>query len=312
MSRQKLYLLSAVLASFVIPLGCAVTSHRATPTDKGTKLTREKLAVKSGEKGPIRFEKISTVEGWSVDRSGLINLKDPKAQAAGLKKGDEPTEIFFYVLEHPQYGTYLIDTGISDVFRKDRKEWPVNSMVANALNFDKLTINVTAGEWLKKRGKNPDGIFLTHIHLDHIMGAGDFPRTVPVYMGPTESKNRGFLNMFVQGSTDGLLGETPNIRELVFSGDADQPGVIDFFGDSSLFIFWVPGHTDGSLAYLIKTTTGLELVLGDTCHTRWGWENDVTPGSYTSDAKKNRESLDYLQSLAKSLPGLRVHPGHQR
>lgn len=308
--NMSMFRLCLIVAATLLA-GCAVTSHKATPAAKGTLITRAQIAVKPGEKGPIRFEKIAATEGWAVERAGLIDINDPKAQTAGLTKGDEPTTIYFYVLEHPRFGTYLIDTGVGDVFRKDKKDWPVSGIVAGAMNFDKIRIPITSGEWLRKRGANVGGIFLTHIHLDHIMGAADFPRTTPIYMGPTESQNRGFLNMFVQGSTDGLLGNEPNIQELVFSGDVNAPGALDFFGDGSLYVIWVPGHTDGSMAFLVKSAKGLELVLGDTCHTRWGWENNVPPGSFTSNADNNRVSLNYLQELARTLPGVAIHPGHQ-
>jgi glyoxylase-like metal-dependent hydrolase (beta-lactamase superfamily II) len=291
---------------------CAVTSHTAQKTDRGLKINRTELSIKPNEKGIIEFQKIIAVTDWAVDREGLINLNDPKSKAAGLKSGDEPTEIYFYVIDHPKFGTYIIDTGISEVFKKDKKEWPVSSIVAGEMHFEKMKILQTSLNWSKTRESKLSGIFLTHIHLDHILGTIDFPEETPIFMGPKETINRGFLNLFVQDSTDSLLGKKPNLQELNFSGNSDSPGVLDFFGDGSFYAIWSPGHTDGSMAFLIKTTKGLELVLGDTCHTRWGWENDVTPGSFTSDQIKNRKSLDYLQNLAKSQPGIGIHPGHQR
>jgi hypothetical protein len=30
---------------------------------------------------------------------------------------------------------------------------------------------------------------------------------------------------------------------------------------------------------LARTTTGPVLLTGDTCHTRWGWDNSVEPGT---------------------------------
>nr|WP_036095227.1 MBL fold metallo-hydrolase [Leptospira weilii] len=261
------------------------------------------------KKGPILFQKMIAAD-WVVDRGGLINLKDPKASA--LKSGDEPIQIYFYVIDHPKFGRYVIDTGISKVFRKDPKEWPVSWMVASAMNTAALKVRLTTDEWLHQDPKKVEGIFLTHLHLDHILGSADFPQ-VPMYVGPKEATHKKFINAFVQGSTDRMLGEKPSLSELNFpesTKDSSFPP-IDFFGDQSFLIFHVEGHTKGSLAFLIQSSSGYQLVLGDSCHTRWGWENNVTPGDFSEDREKNRASLDFLRNLASQFPGIQVHPGHQ-
>ncbi|EMN11547.1 hypothetical protein LEP1GSC055_0546 [Leptospira borgpetersenii str. Brem 307] len=95
------------------------------------------------------------------------------------------------------------------------------------------------------------------------------------------------------------------------SQEASPFRTLDFFGDQSLLIFHMEGHTKGSLAFLVQSSSGYQLVLGDSCHTSWGWENDVTPGDFTEDQEKNRISLDFLKNLASKLPEVQVHPGHQ-
>lgn len=164
-----------------------------------------------------------------MERSGLINLKDPKASV--LKSGDEPIQIYFYVLDHPQFGRYAIDTGISKVFRKDSKEWPVSWLVVFGMNTKTLKIRETTDEWLNKNPKKVEGIFLTHMHLDHILGSPDFQPNVPIYVGPKETTGKKFLNLFVQGSTDRVLGENPTLYELNFQeGRKDSPvRILDFF-----------------------------------------------------------------------------------
>jgi glyoxylase-like metal-dependent hydrolase (beta-lactamase superfamily II) len=84
------------------------------------------------------------------------------------------------------------------------------------------------------------------------------------------------------------------------------------FGDGSLWALLVPGHTPGSTAYLARTTKGPVLLTGDTCHTRWGWEHDVAPGSFTADHAANVESLKRLRALVAEHPAIDVRLGHQR
>jgi N-acyl homoserine lactone hydrolase len=53
------------------------------------------------------------------------------------------------------------------------------------------------------------------------------------------------------------------------------------------------------------------LFTGDTAHTRWGWENDVEPGSFTADHVKNATSLAQLRKLVEEHPAIEVRLGHQ-
>lgn len=309
MNNKIITLLSFLILSLV---NCAVTSHSSVKVEQGTKSSWDTM-LNSEEKGPIIFTKITGAD-WEVDRAGLINLKDPKAVKAKLSDGKEPIHIFFYLVEHPKYGKFIIDTGLADVFKKDKSEWPITGFVASAMNTDALKIQETTGNWIQKNNHTLSGVFLTHMHIDHVMGTSDLPQATPIYTGPNEATDKGILNMFVRGTTDRLLGKNPALKELAFPTrkDSEAPAVLDFFGDGSFYVISVPGHTEGSLAFLIKTAKGAELVLGDTCHTRWGWDNDVTPGDYTKDLKRNKDSLSYLQVLAKKFSRAGIHPGHQR
>jgi glyoxylase-like metal-dependent hydrolase (beta-lactamase superfamily II) len=98
---------------------------------------------------------------------------------------------------------------------------------------------------------------------------------------------------------------------LNFSEANDCPAVIDFFGDQSPFILSVPGNTRGSLAFVVNASTGPQLIVGDTWHTRWGWENGITPGNFSDDQASNLKSLESLKTLATAVPQLKVHLGHQ-
>ena len=50
---------------------------------------------------------------------------------------------------------------------------------------------------------------------------------------------------------------------------------------------------------------------GDACHTRWGWENGVEPGRFSSDRPRSARSLAALRTLARDHPRLEVRVGHQ-
>jgi glyoxylase-like metal-dependent hydrolase (beta-lactamase superfamily II) len=302
--------LSILLLSVMI-YHCAQSTRPFTKVSQGTSQNIDHMLNQVKAKGPIKFAKVNAAD-WAVDREGLIDFNDQKAKDAGLQEGKEPIQIYFYILEHPKFGKFLIDSGISREFRKDRSDWPVSKLVQSAMNLDALKINKTLEEFLSENKLSVNGVFLTHMHLDHILGIPDLPGIIPVYVGPNESSHKAFVNMFVQGSTDKLFGENVKIEHLNFESDApEKMQILDFFGDGSLYIMWVSGHTPGSLAFLVQTTTGPELVVGDTCHTAWGWENNVPPGGFTSNGKLNREKLNSLKELSTKIPKIKIHPGHQ-
>ena len=67
----------------------------------------------------------------------------------------------------------------------------------------------------------------------------------------------------------------------------------------------------GSTAYLVRTPTGPKLLVGDASPTRWGWENDVEPGTFSIDGPRSVESLRVLRELAREFPEIEIHLGHQ-
>jgi glyoxylase-like metal-dependent hydrolase (beta-lactamase superfamily II) len=261
--------------------------------------------------GPIETETVVSTE-WAVERSGLINLDAPKAKEAGLKDGDEPIEVFFHVLRHPRFGTYIIDTGVERAMRDapDKAAW--RGFMAGQLHTEKMRFTKPLGDWIAEHGA-PKGVFFTHLHIDHVSGAPDLPRPTPLYAGPGETTATGFVPTFTGGTVDRALAGLPAISEWPFRPDEDHrfAGVVDVFGDGSLWAIWTPGHTPGSTAYLARTPHGPVLYTGDTSHTRWGWEHDVEPGSYTEDHAANAVSLARLRKLAAEHPAMELHFGHQ-
>jgi len=166
---------------------------------------------------------------------------------------------------------------------------------------------------IKSEGVALKGVFMTHLHLDHVSGIPDVPKDVPIYTGLGEAGESKFENIFVQGMEDRFLEGRPALQEFQFLKDSDGKldGVIDVFGDGSLFAILTPGHTEGHVSYLARTPTGPVLLTGDACHTRWGWEHGVEPGSYTFDRESERKSLLALKALSERHPKMIVKLGHQ-
>jgi glyoxylase-like metal-dependent hydrolase (beta-lactamase superfamily II) len=142
----------------------------------------------------------------------------------------------------------------------------------------------------------------------------DVPAGTRVYAGPGETRARAAANLFVAPDVDQALAGKPPVEEWRFQPDPGGgfDGVIDVFGDGTVWALWVPGHTPGSTAFVVRTPAGPVLLTGDACHTRWGWDQGVEPGTFSTDQAQSAVSLGKLRALASEHPALDVRLGHQR
>ncbi|MFL5307919.1 MAG: MBL fold metallo-hydrolase [Polyangia bacterium] len=304
--------LTAALAALTLTAGCQASTHATHASTLGKVTSAQAMEALLDQPGPIDVETVVGAD-WAVTRAGLIDLDNPKAKAASLKDGDEPIQIFTHVIRHPTRGTFLIDTGVTRKLVDDPAGMGVGWVVRKYMHPEKMVVRTDTATLLRREPKLA-GVLLTHLHLDHISGVPDVPADVPLYSGPGDASDRAFLFMFSQGTIDRMLAGHGAIQELPFAADPSGrfTGVLDLFGDGSLFAILVPGHTSGSIAYVARTPHGPVLFTGDTSHTRWGWEHDVPPGKFSADRDRNAVSLAALRGLATRHPNLDVRLGHQR
>lgn len=295
-----------LLAAVILLSGCTTSSHATKPSALGTVSDLAALERSLSQPGVVELETVASAD-WQVDRSGLLNLAHPAAKAAGLEDGLEPIQVFFHVIRHPTKGTFIVDTGMETALRDDPSRSALSGLVRAAMRMELLKVNAPLGERLAREGRL-DGVLLTHLHLDHVAGMRDVPDATPIYAGPGETSGAGFMNAFTRGSIDAALEGKQPISEFPFSEGHD---VVDVLGDGSVWALWIPGHTKGSTAYVVRTTKGAVLLTGDGSHTRWGWEHAVEPGTFTSNPEQSRASFERLQALAKAHPELEVRLGHQ-
>ena len=296
---------AAVLILFTT--GCALSNHPTLPA-RTPQTSIAAISEMVRPSGPIRLESVVSAR-WAVPLGGLLDLEDPKAVAAGLEDEDKAIVLPVHVLVHPEHGVAVVDTGVST----DRMEGGRGAARGGVEYFLREVEPVEPlAEILARQPAELWGVLLTHAHVDHVLGIADLPAEAPIYVGPGELAATSGLHMFLRSTYDALLEGRAPVRELAYEARVGPfEGVIDLFGDGSLWAIWAPGHTPGSTAYLANTTDGPVLFVGDTSHTQWGWDHGVTPGSYTADHAKNKESLDALRALVDVHPEIRVFVGHE-
>lgn len=310
--RRLLILLSAIVYLSALAAGCVASKHPTAASSLGRPASSSQMTDVLAEPGPVVFETVVAAD-WAVPLGGLLNLDHPAAKQAGLEDREEAIQVYFHVLDHPRFGTYIVDSGIADAFKDPDTNPHLSFVVKAAMGTDKLVVRTTTADWIRERGRPPAGVFLTHIHLDHIMGLPDLSVTTAVYTGPAETGADKFVNVFSRSTTDSLAATVGPFREWQFEADPDGmfAGVLDVFGDGSVWALHVPGHSPGSTAFLVRTTEGPVLLAGDASHTSWGWKNGVEPGTFSDDTEQSARSLANLRHLVARFPQIDVRLGHQ-
>lgn len=290
---------------------CASTSHPDAPGSLGFATRGADLDRLVDVPGPIQVETVVGAD-WKVPLSGMLNLDHPKAKAAHLEDRDEPIQIMFHVLRHPTRGTFLVDTGVEHALFDDPDEAAIRGLARRVAEVDAMKRHVDTKTWLAREHAPVAGVFLTHLHIDHIAGMRDLPANTPVFVGPGEGHERHLENVFVGAITDrALAGKPPlSVWRLSLDPEGDFEGMADVFGDQTLWALHVPGHTAGSMAFVARTPSGPVLLTGDACHTRWGWDHGVEPGTFSDDPKRSAISLARLRRFAAKHPTLDVRVGH--
>ena len=310
MSRPDFISRAALTAGLCLSLAaCAtpVTRHALTPATLGAVATTGDLERDLSAPGPVVFHR-EVFAHWSAGRGAFLDLDAPASVVAGVGPGAEVATIYAYSLRHPRFGLYLVDAGISDALPSR-----LNPVMRYGLNQLSPTVDQTTAQWAAREGA-PRGVFVTHLHFDHIGGLIDLPTATPVFVGPGEAEQRHWTNTLLGNPANAILRGFGPLQVWRFQPDPSGAfrGVLDVFGDGSVWALWTPGHSPGSTAYLVRTTEGPKLIAGDAVHTRLGWEQAlpqaVIPGF---DADLSADSAARLKRFAERHPEVEVFLGHQ-
>ena len=291
---------------------CRVTSHPTEPYEpppaKSVPLSWDAVLA-----APVEVDVQMVVAAhWTAARKGLVNLRHDKARAAGLKNDDVPIVLQVGVVRHPDQGDFLVDTGIATEVADRRRGGAVRGLLRGA-SKDMRTVQ-TLSDMVSYYELQVSGALLTHSHFDHVLGIPDLAPETPIYVGPGELSDRRKLNGLLRPTMRRLFEGRDPVREIdpATTIPLDPfPAVVDLLGDGSIWGIVCEGHTQGSMSWLVNAAEGPVLFVGDTSHTRWGWDNGVEPGRFTSDQELNAQSLALLETFVDRYPQTKVYVGHE-
>lgn len=229
----------------------------------------------------------SDVRLWRLD-CGLLwtynldELSDTRAYVGQSKKFVGSC----YLIRHGD--AYLLwDTGLS-------KEY-LHKPYAEG-DADSTSLGATIVDQLAKIGVAPAQISMigiSHYHLDHVGQAADFPQA-KLLIGQGDFDVLG---------KPGHEARTKLLAPWLRKGAKVEKvkGDYDVFGDGSVVMLDLPGHTPGHHGLLVQLPKrGAVLLSGDVVHFRENMESMGVP-SFNTDRAQSLASMDRFAKLAKNL-----------
>jgi glyoxylase-like metal-dependent hydrolase (beta-lactamase superfamily II) len=160
------------------------------------------------------------------------------------------------------------------------------------------TLTRTLVEQLATLGLKPEQIAMvgiSHYHFDHVGQAADFPQAKLLI---------GKADFDALKTEPAPFGADPKLLAhwLKENGTVETvTGDKDIYGDGSVTMLAMPGHTPGSTALLVRLAKkGPVLLSGDVVHFEEQFKVNGVPGFNTSRAE-SLASMDRIQKMAKTL-----------
>ena len=254
---------------------------------------------------PITVRTYSTGT-MQTTRSGIMNLEHEKAQNIEDEVIEIPVNVF--LVQHKDYGAYLIDAGLDQSYVDNQHGTIKGMMVESFLGKGSQEPGTHIGAVLEEEDIQLQGVWLTHMHMDHTAGIVDLPKDIPYVVG----KNERYVNFRFFMQTDHLEG-IDALYEIDFTEGIDLPPLgkgVDVFGDGSMWAISSSGHSPGHVIFLINGIDEQALVTGDACNDAYQFETGIGPGTYSSDLEGGQQSLEQIITFKSRYPEVRLAYGH--
>ncbi|MFY9609781.1 MAG: MBL fold metallo-hydrolase [Blastocatellia bacterium] len=217
------------------------------------------------------------------------------------------------LVRHPK-GTLLFDTGFGANVDEHIKTIP--ALMRLLTTYDKET---SAAAQLQAHGVDPNEIemaIISHSHWDHVSGLEDFPRAEAWF----SKQELDDIPTLPAGELIQQMKSKLKLRAFEFAGSPYEnfDRSLDLFGDTSIVLVPLPGHTPGSIGMFVNLRSGKRFFfIGDLT---WALEGIELPAERPWISRKLvdrneeqvRAAIVKVHQLMKRYPDLVVVPAHDR
>ena len=140
-----------------------------------------------------------------------------------------------------------------------------------------------------------DVVGISHFHFDHIAQLPDFP-AAKLYIGKSD------WELLTQSPPPAFVNPAP-FTHWISGGGKVEPVARDqdIFGDGSVVMLDMPGHTPGHHALLVRLAgMGPVLLTGDQAHFQENYDSNGVP-TFNTNRADTLASFDRFKTLAKNL-----------
>jgi N-acyl homoserine lactone hydrolase len=252
--------------------------------------------------------------GWLLAESG--RLAGARAFGLGVPRSEwVEIPVVAFLVEHPGFGPFLIDTGFHASVAVDPKQ---NLGRINAFVFKGIEMSQSdaVSHQLRARGIDPASlglVVMTHLHVDHASAIADFPAATFLlsrreWEAAVEPRGdtRGYVRRQFDHAFDYRLLDFDSSAADSFAGFGRS---FDVFGDGSVRLVYTPGHTFGHLSVVLRAAGREVLVAGDAIYSMTTLRESRLP-HLVADEHLFRRSLREIQLYAEQTPDAVIIPGH--
>lgn len=227
--------------------------------------------------------------------------------------------VFCYLIEHPE-GRILVDTGWSrtmspqGVFDRKAQIRSLGSLPLYMCNQGVLPTGQSISEQLHTMGlkdSDLDYVLLTHLDCDHANGLDGVAHAKHILCSAAElhfATHGGMVNHIRYQSR---WWRNTALQTFDWNGtEGPAHHSYDLFGDGSIVLINILGHSDGLCAVRIRNAKGrFVLLCADGGYARRSWEDMITSGIATN-RQAQRQSLQWIREQSFSPDCAGVYASH--
>lgn len=244
----------------------------------------------------------------AVPYGGGVNLKNVRRGVFDKLSKRIELPVSAYLIEHPK-GKVLIDTGWSREISPDGvyDAHAVKSQMPGylaAFYHPRVEKGKTVVEQLAAMGIAPgdiDVVVLTHLDADHVSGLRSVKNARRILL-PEEEGWWTIRTVYRLRQPESMREGIP-IEHFWFKGTMDGPlwWSYDLFGDGTVTLVCLPGHTDGQIGVKIRNGKKFVVLTSDAAFSERSWRERILPGCGFNE-KAMLKSFDWIREQAND-PG---------